>query len=86
MNAKTPSDAATEVDVGSMASALVATAMRLHGITSRTDSVRIAAEVLRLNDAVRAGSQGRLRSDDHPQHFAALLLAASDPVNTDVTS
>ena len=86
MNADNPGDAANQADVAGMASALAATAMRLHGITSRTDAARIASEVLRLNDAVRAGSQRRLRSDDHPQHFAALLLAASDPVNTDVTA
>ena len=64
-----------------LAAALAATAMHLHGIASRTDGAKIAAEVLRLNDAVRAGSAGRLRSGDHPQDFAALLLAAADPVN-----
>lgn len=71
------------VDVAALQTALESTATRLHGIASRTDAAQVAAEVLRLNDAVRAGSQGLLRSGDQPQDFAALLLAASDPVNED---
>ena len=74
-------DAAMGAMTAVLPAALAATAMRLHGIASRSDEAKIAAEVLRLNDAVRAGSAGRLRSGDHPQEFAALLLAAADPVN-----
>ena len=45
--------AAHAADIDAMAAALAGTAERLHGIVSRTDRMRIAAEVLRLNDAVR---------------------------------
>ncbi len=68
-------------DVEAMAAALAGTALRLHGIVSRTAPAQIAAEVLRLNDAVRAAARGRLRSGDQPQDFAALLLAEADPAN-----
>ena len=70
-----------DTDAGAMASSLAAMAPRLHGIESRTDLAKIAAEVLRLNDAARNGSTGRLQSGDHPQDFAALLIASEDPVN-----
>ena len=66
-----------------MRSAIESTASRLHGIASRSEPAQIAAEVLRLNDAVRTGVQGLLRPGDHPQDFAALLRAAADPVNAD---
>lgn len=59
--------------------AIAATAPRLHGIASRTDGGQIAAEVLRLNDAVRAGAAGRITSDAQPADFGALLLARADP-------
>lgn len=75
--------AANASPADALASDLALVALRLHGIASRTDPSKVTAEVLRLNDAVRAGSRGRLGSDAHPQDFAALLLAASDPVNTD---
>jgi len=61
--------------------ALARVAARLHGIPSRTAPSSIAAEVERLNDAVRSAAQGRLHSGDHPLDFARLLLAAADPVN-----
>lgn len=76
------SPTADESHVAAMACALEATALRLHGIASRTAPAQIAAEVLRLNDAVRAATGGRLQSGDHPQDFAATLLAHADPVNT----
>jgi len=60
---------------------LAQVAARLHGIASRTASASIAAEVQRLNDAVRSGAKGRLQAGDHPQDFARLLLTAADPVN-----
>jgi hypothetical protein len=53
----------------------------LHGIVSRSDLKQIAAEVLRLNQAVRRGASGRLSSADHPQDFAAMLLAEADITN-----
>ncbi len=68
-------------EIAALRMALETIAGRLHGIASRTDAAQIAAEVLRLNDAVRAGAQGLLRPGNHPQDFAALLLAASDPAN-----
>lgn len=68
-------------DVEAMTAALEGTALRLHGIVSRTAPAQIAAEVLRLNDAVRAAARGRLQSGDQPQDFAALLLAEADPAN-----
>lgn len=79
--ARTSPYGASADDVGAMTSALAATAMRLHGIASRTEVEQIAAEVLRLNDAVRRGAAGRMESGDHPQDFPALLLAAADPTN-----
>ncbi len=72
-------------DLAAIQQAIAGAALRLHGIDSRTDAAIIAAEVLRLNDAVRAGSQGRLRSGDHPQDFAALLLATADSANVNPT-
>jgi hypothetical protein len=58
--------------------AIEALAARLHGIGSRSDGAQIAAEVLRLNEAVRSGAAGRFDSGAHPGDFAALLLAAAD--------
>lgn len=68
-------------DVAAMSQALAATAPRLHGIASRTSGEQIAAEVLRLNDAVRAGASGRIGPGSQPADFQSLLLAAADPVN-----
>jgi len=73
--------ATTEADIVAMQQALAATALRLHGITSRTAQRQIASEVLRLNDAVREGAAGRIHSGSHPADYAALLLAAADPLN-----
>ena len=67
-----------EQAVVAMAAAIAGTAERLHGIRSRSDGTRIAAEVLRLNDAVRAGAVGRFSSASHPADFPALLRANAD--------
>jgi aspartyl-tRNA(Asn)/glutamyl-tRNA(Gln) amidotransferase subunit A len=63
------------------AESLVAAGTALHGIASRTDAAQVAAEVVRLNDAVRRAAAGRASPYDHPADFAALLLANADPVN-----
>lgn len=56
---------------------------RLHGIASRTQSEQVASEVLRLNDAVRRGAQGRIAFGQHPQDFAAVLVEGADATNRD---
>ena len=61
--------------------AVNATSLRLHGIASRTVGAHIASEVLRLNDAVRAGAASRISYGAQPADFAALLLASADPAN-----
>ncbi len=68
-------------DRAAMEAALNGTSVRLHGIASRTNPAQIAAEVLRLNDAVLAGSAGRLHSSDQPADFLSLLLREADPIN-----
>lgn len=77
--------AARDNDIAAIEQAIAGAAPRLHGIASRTEAAIIAAEVLRLNDSVRAGAKGRLRSGDQPQDFAALLLATADSTNVDPT-
>jgi aspartyl-tRNA(Asn)/glutamyl-tRNA(Gln) amidotransferase subunit A len=76
-------DDAAERDLAAMEQALAGTAQRLHGIPGRTAPRQVAAEVLRLNDAVRESAQGRIHSGSQPGDFAALLLAAADPLNGD---
>lgn len=61
--------------------ALKQTGELLHGIVSRSDIRQIAAEVLRLNEAVRCGAAGRIQSGNHPQDFAMMLLAEADDTN-----
>lgn len=68
-------------DLKAMQDALATTAQRLHGIESRTSREQIAAEVLRLNDAVRAGAAGHFTFGSQPGDFGALLLASADPTN-----
>jgi aspartyl-tRNA(Asn)/glutamyl-tRNA(Gln) amidotransferase subunit A len=63
------------------AQALVATGTALHGIVSRTDAAQVAAEVIRLNDAVLRAAAGRVGPFAQPGDFAALLLARADPSN-----
>lgn len=70
-------------DLAAMEQALAGTAQRLHGIRSRTAPRQVAAEVLRLNDAVRQAAHGRIGSGSQPGDFAALLLAAADTLNGD---
>ena len=65
-----------------LANAMQAVATALHDIDSRTDPARIAAEVVRLNDAVRHAVAGRIGPFGQPADFAALLLERADPVNT----
>jgi len=63
------------------AEALLSAGTALHRIASRTDAAQVAAEVVRLDDAVRRAAAGRVTPFDHPGDFAALLLASADPVN-----
>ncbi|MDP9901928.1 hypothetical protein [Variovorax ginsengisoli] len=65
-------------DIDAMTAALAGTAERLHGIVSRTDSARIAAEVLRLNDAVRAAVEPHLPCSDPPGAYLQALLDLAD--------
>jgi hypothetical protein len=61
---------------------LVATSIReLHGIVGRADPARVAAEVARLNAAVREAAAPRLHWGDQPGDFAATLLRNADPAN-----
>ncbi len=66
-------------DIAQVRDAIAATAALLHGIDSRSSGEQIAAEVLRLNDAVRTGAAGRITSGAQPGDFGALLLASADP-------
>ena len=75
------SDRTHQTDIEAMQAALKQTGELLHGIVSRSDIKQIAAEVLRLNEAVRRGAAGRVQSGDHPQDFAMLLLAEADDTN-----
>ena len=68
-------------DLAAMEQAVNATSLRLHGIASRTVGAHIASEVLRLNDAVRAGAASRISYGAQPADFAALLLASADSAN-----
>ena len=62
--------------------ALVATSGAvLHGIRSRTDPVRIAAELERLNRTVRDLARGAVGPFDHPGDFAATVLRNADETN-----
>jgi aspartyl-tRNA(Asn)/glutamyl-tRNA(Gln) amidotransferase subunit A len=62
--------------------ALVATSCTvLHGIRSRTDPARIAAELERLNRTVRDLARGSVGPFDHPGDFAATVLKNADPTN-----
>ena len=75
------SNHAQQSDIEAIQVALKQTGELLHGIVSRSDIRQIAAEVLRLNEAVRRGAVGRIQSGDHPQDFAMLLLAEADHTN-----
>ena len=75
------SDREHQTDIEAIQVALKQTGELLHGIVSRSDIKQIAAEVLRLNEAVRRGAAGRVQSEDHPQDFAMMLLAEADDTN-----
>ena len=75
------SDQVHQTDIEAIQIALKQTGELLHGIVSRSDIKQIAAEVLRLNEAVRRGAAGRVQSGDHPQDFAMMLLAEADDTN-----
>ena len=75
------SDQVQQTDIEAIQVALKQTGELLHGIVSRSDLKQIAAEVLRLNEAVRRGAAGCIQSGDHPQDFALMLLAESDDSN-----
>lgn len=67
---------------GSNLAALVATsAEALHDIRSRTDPERIAAELDRLNRAVRDLARGAVGPFDHPGDFATAMLRNADTTN-----
>jgi hypothetical protein len=53
----------------------------LHGIESRAGAERVAAELLRLNAAVRDLARPALTFADQPADFAAVLLRNADPCN-----
>lgn len=62
--------------------ALVVTSGRaLHGIPSRSQPERIAAELDRLNRAVRGLARGRVGPGDQPGDFAAAVLLNADSTN-----
>ncbi len=71
-------------EVAAVRDAIAATASVLHGIDSRSNGDQIAAEVLRLNAAVRMAAAGRISSGAQPGDFAALLLAAADPFEAQI--
>ncbi len=75
------SDREHQTDIEAIQVALKQNGELLHGIVSRSDIKQIAAEVLRLNEAVRRGAAGRVQSGDHPQDFAMMLLAEADDTN-----
>ncbi|HTK00325.1 MAG TPA: amidase [Bordetella sp.] len=51
---------------------------RMHGMVSRTDAAQVAAETLRLNDAVRAGVRGRIVPGAHPEDYPRLIVSTRD--------
>lgn len=69
-----------------LSTAMQVVGVALHDIDSRTDAARIAAEVVRLNDAVRRAVAGRIGPFEQPADFAALLLERADPVNATIAA
>ncbi|KQP36346.1 hypothetical protein [Pseudorhodoferax sp. Leaf274] len=78
---KPPVPTAGPADLDAMQAALAGTAERLHHIVSRTESVRIAAEVLRLNDAVQTAVEPHLPCSDPPGAYLHALVALADSTN-----
>lgn len=64
-----------------LAALVVTSGAALHGIASRTDPARIAAELEKLNRAVRDRARGAVGPFDHPGDFAAALLRNADRTN-----
>jgi hypothetical protein len=64
-----------------LAALVVTSGAALHGIASRSDPARIAAELDRLNRAVRDLARDAVGPFDHPGDFAAALLRNADPTN-----
>jgi aspartyl-tRNA(Asn)/glutamyl-tRNA(Gln) amidotransferase subunit A len=64
-----------------LAALVVTSGAALHDIASRTDPARIAAELDRLNRAVRDLARGAVGPFDHPGDFPAALLRNADPTN-----
>ena len=73
-------------EIAQLRAAIEALSARLHAIESRSSAEQIAAEVLRLNDAVRVSAAGRITPDAQPADFPALLLANADPLGTGTPS
>ncbi|ARP82097.1 hypothetical protein CAL12_15590 [Bordetella genomosp. 8] len=66
-----------------MQAAVAAMTTRLHGLVSRTDPGQVAAEVLRLNDAVREGVRDRLTPGLHPQDYPGVMMRMRDAMAAD---
>jgi hypothetical protein len=57
---------------------VVVSAARLQGIPSRSTPPRVAAELARLNDAVRDAARHMITAFDQPADFTATLLRNAD--------
>jgi hypothetical protein len=73
-----PSDPPAIDGLNEQKAAVVAATARLHGIVARTDPAQVATEVLRLNDAVRAGVQGRIIPGSHPEDYSRVAMNTRD--------
>jgi aspartyl-tRNA(Asn)/glutamyl-tRNA(Gln) amidotransferase subunit A len=73
-----PSDQTADDGLFAQQAAVEAATTRLHGMVARTDAAQVAAEVLRLNDAVRAGVQGRIVPGNHPEDYPRLVMRTRD--------
>jgi hypothetical protein len=70
-----------EVPASDLAALVATSAEALHGVRSRTDPERIAAELERLNRAVRDLARGAVGPFDHPGDYATAMLRNADPTN-----
>lgn len=73
------SPANTDAGLAAAATAVAEFTQRLHGISSRTDPAQVAAELLRLNDLVRAAAEPRLPVTAPPGDYLMALLELADP-------
>ena len=71
----------TETEPQRIAALVATSAEALHGIRSRSDPARIAAELRRLNAAVRDYARPVVGPHDQPGDFPATLLRNADPAN-----